>query len=82
MDVMCVDGWMCACGWVDVCVCMWVCRQMGFEQLHSRNNYQLIAGRFGHVGVHRLSTNQVWLQLTKAYVAETSCDQLLIDTDT
>ena len=53
-------------------------------------NQQLIAGRFGHVGLRQLRTKlfctqltkisiQFCTQLTKAYVAETSCNQLLID---
>ena len=31
------------------------------------------AGRFGHVGLCQLRTKQFCTQLTKAYVAETSC---------
>ena len=42
-------------------------------------NQQLIAGRFGHVGLRQLRTNLICTQLTKAYVAETSSNQLLID---
>ena len=42
-------------------------------------NQQLIAGRFGHIGLRQLHTKQFCMQLTKAYVAETSCNQLLID---
>ena len=52
---------------------------------------QLIAGRFGHVGLRQLHTkllllykhlphtavSQFCMQLTKAYVTETSCNQLI-----
>ena len=36
----------------------------------------------GHVGLHQLHTKQFCMQQTKAYVAETSCNQLLIDSAT
>ena len=34
----------------------------------------MIAGRFGHVGLCQLRTKLFCTQLTKAYVAETSCN--------
>ena len=37
-------------------------------------NRQLIAGCFGHVGFCQLHS----MQLTKAYMCETSCNQLLV----
>ena len=48
--------------------------------INSRINNNLIAGRFGHVGLHQLHTNYMFcMQLTKAYEAETSCNQVVID---
>ena len=32
------------------------CRQIDFEQIRSRINQQLIAGRFSHEGLHQLHT--------------------------
>ena len=37
---------------------------------------QLIAGCFGYVGLRELHTTQFCMQLKKAYLAETSCNQL------
>ena len=34
----------------------------------------MIAGRFGHEGLCQLHTEQFCTQLTKAFVAETSCN--------
>ena len=47
---------------------------VGLRQLHTK---QLIAGRFGHVGLRPLHTKLFCMQLTKDYVAETSCNQLI-----
>ena len=44
-----------------------------------RSNQQLIAGHFGHVGLCQLHTRLFYIQLTKAYITETSYNQLLID---
>ena len=56
---------------------MYTCRRIDSEQLHSSINQQLIAERFGHQGLL-----QFCMQLTKTFVAEMSCNQLLIDTAT
>ena len=46
----------------------------------SRINNNLIAGRFSYAGLHQLHTNYMfWMQLTKAYEAEMSCNQVVID---
>ena len=42
-------------------------------------NQELIAGCFCHIGLCQLHTKLFCMQLMKAYVAETSCNQLLID---
>ena len=49
--------------------------------INSRINNNLIAGRFSYVGLFcQLHTNYLFcMQLTKAYEAETSCNQVVID---
>ena len=47
------------------------CRRIDCEQIRSRINQQLIAGRFGHECLHQLRTKLVCAQLTKAFIAET-----------
>ena len=49
-------------------------KRIDCEQIRSRINQQLIAGRFGHEGLRQLRTKQFCMQLTKAFVAETSCN--------
>ena len=57
-------------------------RQTDCEQIRSRINQQLVAGRFGHKGLHQLCTKNICMQLMKAFVAKASCNQLLIDSAT
>ena len=47
------------------------------EQWCSRINQQLIAGHFGHIGLCQLHAKLFCMQLTKAYMAETPCNQLI-----
>ena len=42
----------------------------------------MIAGCFGHVGLRQLCIKLFCVQLTKDFVAEMSCNVLLIDTAT
>ena len=58
------------------------CRRIDGEQLRSSINQQLIAGHFSHEGLRQLRTKLFCMQLTKAFVAKMSCNQLLIDTAT
>ena len=51
-------------------------------QIHSSINQQHIAGHFGHKVLCQLCTNQFYTQLTKAHVAKTSCNQLLVHSAT
>ena len=50
------------------------------EHISSSNQSckQLIAGRFNYIGLRQLHTKQFCMQLTKAYMAEMSCNQLLL----
>ena len=50
--------------------------------VRSSINQQLTAGHFGHGNLRQLPTKLFCMQLTKAFAAETSCNQLLIDTAT
>ena len=57
------------------------CRRIDCEQIRSRINQQLIAGRFSHVDLCQLCTkqfctqySQFCTQLTKAFIAETLCN--------
>ena len=58
------------------------CRRIDCEQIGSRINQKLIAGRFGNEGLHQLHRKLFCMQLTKAFLAEASCNQLLIDSAT
>ena len=57
------------------------CRQIDCEQLRSSIN-QLIVGHFSHAGLRQLHTKLFCTQLTKAFMVETSCNQLIVDTAT
>ena len=47
------------------------CRRIDCEQIRSRINPQLIAGRFSHEGLRQLRTKLFCAQLTKAFMVET-----------
>ena len=51
----------------------------GPAQLRTGGILGLASMYSAHVGLRQLHTKQFCMQLTKAYVAETSCNQLLID---
>ena len=57
-------------------------RRTDLEQIRSRINNNLIVGCFGSVGLCQLCTKLFCTQLTKAYGAETSCNQVVIDSAT
>ena len=58
------------------------CRRIDCEQISSRINQQLIAGRFSQEGLRQLCTKLFSMQLVKAFVAKASCNPLLIDSAT